>query len=94
MLLLSEMKTGDKIRIVKVCAPFVYPESLGKVSRITIGDNGSIYLNDLNRSISRHWIELVDEDAVDEILENIVVYVTEVISTEKIYLNKDSNTRL
>ncbi|MEI6861136.1 MAG: NAD(P)H-dependent oxidoreductase [Verrucomicrobiota bacterium] len=41
-----------------------------------------------------HAAGLVDEDAVDEVLENIVVYVTEVISTEKIYLNKDSNTRL
>lgn len=90
MLLFNKMKTGDKVRIVKVCAPFVYTESLGKVSKITIDDNGSIYLNDLNRSISRHWIELVDEDAVDEILENVVVYVTEIISMEKIYPNKDS----
>jgi hypothetical protein len=76
------MKTGDKVRIVKVCWPFVKMNLLGKVSKINILEDGSIYLVDLKRFGSRHLIELVHDDSVDEILENAVVYVPEKISTE------------
>jgi len=30
------MKTGDKVRIVKVCAPFIGIDLLGKVSNLTM----------------------------------------------------------
>jgi hypothetical protein len=66
------MKTGDKVRIVKICAPFIGDESLGKVSKISIMDNGSIFLDDLDRYISPHWIELVDDNVLDKIVERSV----------------------
>ena len=80
------MKTGDKVRIVKVCAPFIGDESLGKVSRITIGENGTIFLDDMDRYISPHWIKLVNDDDVDEIIERSV-YIPTIISKEEIKLD-------
>ena len=67
MLLFNKMKSGDKVRIVKVCWPFVKMDLLGKVSEITIRDDGSIYLVGLKKIVNKDWIELVYDDAVDEI---------------------------
>jgi hypothetical protein len=77
------MKTGDKVRIVKVCAPFIGIDLLGKVSKITIR-NESIYLDDLKINCSKYWIEKVEDDATDIIIEKVEVYKPRVISIEEI----------
>lgn len=63
---------GRKIRIVKVCAPFLGKESLGKVDYIE-STNGTIYLRNLRTNVNPEWIELVGDDSLDieiEISEN------------------------
>ena len=79
------MKTGDKVRIITLCAPFIGEELLGKISKITICENGSIYLDDIKIFISPYWIELVDEDN-DIIYENRVYEPT--IVSKKVILIK------
>lgn len=80
------MKTGDKVRVTKVCAPFIGDESLGKVSKITVNESG-IFLDDLDRYVSPYWIELVDDNEIDRIIERSV-YIPKVISITKVKLKK------
>jgi hypothetical protein len=63
------MKTGDKIRIVKVCAPFISERHLGKVSKITVNDHGVIFLNDLGFNAVLGCIIKVSDDSVNEDIE-------------------------
>lgn len=67
------MKTGDKARIIKVCAPFISESYLGKVSKVTITKNGVIYLDDLGFNAVLGCISKVEQDSIDEKL-NYVVY--------------------
>lgn len=80
------MKTGDKVRIIKLCAPFIGEELFGKISKITIYENGSIYLDDIKIFISPYWIELVNEDS-DIIVENRV-YAPIIVSKKVIPIKK------
>lgn len=63
------MKTGDKIRIVKVCAPFISEKYLGKVSKITVNDHGVIFLDDLGFNAVLGCIIKVSDDSVNEDIE-------------------------
>ena len=70
-----------KIRIIKVCAPFINFDMLGKVSDFNIIDD-KIYLNRFNLFISPHLIKYVNDNSKDikyDYLEKYV-YVPEVIS--------------
>ena len=55
---------GRKIRIVKICAPFLKIESLGKIDYIKSAKN-SIFLEKSKMNVNPEWIELVDDDAID-----------------------------
>ena len=77
------MKTGDKVRIVKICAPFIGMESLGKVSHITVNEKGIIYLDDIGQNASKYWLELVSDDEVDMVLEKSV-YESKLVYEKKI----------
>jgi len=69
MLLFNKMKTGDKVRIVKVCAPFISEKYLCKVSRITINENGTIFLDDLGFNAVLGCIVKVSDDSINEDIE-------------------------
>ena len=71
------MKTGNKIRIIKVCAPFFGNELLGKVSTITIKEDNIIYLNDIGINIPIGCIEIVDEHSIDENIDYCVYTIIE-----------------
>jgi len=60
------MKTGDKVRIVKVCAPFISEKYLGKVSKITINEHGGVFLDDLGFNAVLGCIIKVDDDSINE----------------------------
>lgn len=61
-----EYKVGQKVRIVKCCAPFFGKILLGKVDTIKrIYDIGDLHLEKLHLNVKPCWVELVDDDAVD-----------------------------
>jgi hypothetical protein len=65
---------GRKVRIVKVCAPFIGSNILGKVDYIE-STNNCIFLKNLKTNVNPNWIELVDDDAIDiemELNENTI----------------------
>ena len=55
---------GRKVRIVKVCAPFIGLNVLGKIDYIDSTDNG-IFLKNLKINVNPNWIELVSDEATD-----------------------------
>lgn len=65
---------GRKIRIIKVCAPFIGLNVLGKVDYIDSTKNG-IFLKNLKINVNPNWIELVNDEDIDikmEINENTI----------------------
>lgn len=60
------MKTGDKVRIIKVCAPFISEKYLGKVSSITINEHGVIFLNEFGFNVVLGCISKVDDESISE----------------------------
>jgi hypothetical protein len=77
------MKTGDKVRIVKVCAPFISEKYLGKVSRITISDNGIVFLDDLGFNAVLGCIIKVSEDSINEDIEYSVYKPNKIIKFKR-----------
>jgi hypothetical protein len=65
---------GKKIRIVKICAPFLSKDVLGKVDYIESTNNG-IFLRNLKTNVNPNWINLVSDDELDiemELNENTI----------------------
>lgn len=65
---------GWKVRIIKVCAPFIGLNVLGKVDYIDSTKNG-IFLKNLKINVNPNWIELVNDEDIDikmEINENTI----------------------
>lgn len=65
---------GRKIRIVKVCAPFIGKDALGKVDYIESTNNG-IFLKNRKTNVNPNWVDLVndnDEDIDMELNENTI----------------------
>jgi hypothetical protein len=63
-----------KIRIIKVCAPFINFDLLGKVSNYT-ETNNHIYLTRFNINISKHLIEYVNDSEIDINLPHTETYI-------------------
>jgi hypothetical protein len=66
---MKSFEIGQKVRIIKCCAPFFGRELLGKVEIIKeIINHHNIHL-ERGLNVHPNWIELVDNDAVDVYME-------------------------
>jgi pyruvate/2-oxoglutarate/acetoin dehydrogenase E1 component len=54
------MKSGDIVKIIKVVYPFIKKNSLGKISKLLIKENGQYYLEDLKVYASEEEILTTD----------------------------------
>jgi len=76
------MKTGDRIKIIYVCAPFINYDFLGKESTITVTESGLIYLDDFDIFISQRLIKLIDDEQ-EEIENNVFIPTIEAMTEIK-----------
>lgn len=67
---MMKFKIGQKIRIIKCCAPFFGEELLGKVDYINkIYENGNISLEKYNLNVLPNWIKIINENDIDTYLK-------------------------
>ena len=77
------LEIGQKVRIVKICAPFLDITYLGKVD-IICSLNPVIFLENLKINVNPNWIEVVSNDSINSEIEVDIsnIYKIKYISNE------------